>query len=156
MKFCTKCQETKALDFFNKNKAHKDGLQNYCKLCGRIANRVAYARNADLVCKKTNAYKKINAEKVKITNRKHFENNRELYRNRDMNRIARKQQAIPLWFEQEKVALVYKKAKEWGFEVDHIVPLKGKNVCGLHCWANLQLLDSSLNCSKGNRKYPTD
>ena len=171
MKFCAKCQEIKSFDLFNKNKSQKDGLQNYCKPCGRSSNRDAYAKNSQKICSKTSKYKKINADKVKESNNRYYEtnktkvlkkssewakNNREKCNLNLMKRIAQQKQAVASWFETEKVALVYKKAKEWGFAVDHIVPLQGKNVCGLHCWANLQLLDQSLNSAKGNREFPTD
>ena len=71
-------------------------------------------------------------------------------------RRCRKIRATPIWFKKEikKVQLVYKKARDLGFEVDHIVPINSKKVSGLHTWANLQLLDTSLNSSKGNRYWP--
>ncbi len=72
-------------------------------------------------------------------------------------RRADKINATPKWTDLGKVKILYEKAK-WlesltglKYHVDHIIPLKGKNVCGLHIWENLQILEASLNCSKGNK-----
>lgn len=38
-----------------------------------------------------------------------------------------------------------------GFEwhVDHMAPLNGKTICGLHIWSNLQVIPKVLNLRKG-------
>ena len=66
------------------------------------------------------------------------------------DRRARKLNATPKWG-QEGMEDVYLEAQYFQMEVDHIVPLQGKNVCGLHVVGNLQLLSKSANCAKGNR-----
>lgn len=38
---------------------------------------------------------------------------------------------------------------EW--HVDHIEPLKGQDVCGLHIWSNIQVIPKILNLIKGDR-----
>ena len=35
--------------------------------------------------------------------------------------------------------------------IDHIIPIKGKDVCGLHVWNNLQILRKVENSIKGNK-----
>ena len=65
-------------------------------------------------------------------------------------------QAKPDWANDKFMELWYKLAKveerRTGkkVHVDHIIPLKGRNVCGLHCEDNMQLLFAEDNWSKGN------
>ncbi len=65
-------------------------------------------------------------------------------------RRARLRNACPPWADLSAILEVYAKAKESGMTVDHIIPLAGKTVCGLHVDYNLQLLTKSQNCSKKN------
>lgn len=67
-------------------------------------------------------------------------------------------QATPRWYHEEEhlVKQLYLKRDELrktlkvDLTVDHIIPIQGKDVCGLHCWANLQLLERSDNGAKIN------
>lgn len=76
-------------------------------------------------------------------------------------RRAQKRRATPTWADLSAIEALYRaainKSRETGvqWDVDHIVPLKGKFVCGLHVCANLQLLPSVENRSKSNRFTPS-
>lgn len=64
---------------------------------------------------------------------------------------------IPQWADYDKIAEFYELAveleKKTGVvhHVDHIIPLRGKNVCGLHVHTNLQVIPASKNCEKYNK-----
>lgn len=65
---------------------------------------------------------------------------------------ARLAQATPPWLTKAQLAdirAIYASAQE-GQEVDHVIPLHGKTVCGLHVPWNLQVLPRSANRAKGN------
>ncbi|GAI09468.1 unnamed protein product, partial [marine sediment metagenome] len=74
------------------------------------------------------------------------------------HKAAKLQQTLP-WADQDAILLYYVWRDIWNmilspylvFEVDHIIPLQGENVRGLHVENNLQLLPLGKNRSKGNR-----
>ena len=59
---------------------------------------------------------------------------------------------IPKWVTQEEIEAI----KQFylncpvGHEVDHVIPLNGKTVCGLHVLSNLQYLTAEANRKKSN------
>jgi hypothetical protein len=62
---------------------------------------------------------------------------------------AQKIKACPIWVSLQELQVIYDNKPD-GYHVDHVIPLQGKYVCGLHVPWNLQYLPASDNCSKGN------
>ena len=56
------------------------------------------------------------------------------------------------WTEHAEIRKVYKEAARLKLVVDHIIPLQGTDVSGLHVLANLQMLTQSENSGKSNRR----
>ena len=107
--------------------------------------------------------------------KKYYENNKEkitkyvlLHRSKwphkhaaiEARRRAAKFQRTPKWLTNSdwieikwayKIAADMTKKYKKDFHVDHIIPLQGKNISGLHCPQNLQIIPGRLNESKGNR-----
>lgn len=58
--------------------------------------------------------------------------------------------ATPLWIDRAIIIQIYANCPA-GFHVDHIIPLNGKTVSGLHVPENLQYLPAAENDRKGNK-----
>lgn len=70
------------------------------------------------------------------------------------SRVTRRlklKQATPIWADMNEIGDIYMEAAYMQLQVDHIIPLKNKNVCGLHVAGNLQLLNALDNNRKNNR-----
>ena len=63
--------------------------------------------------------------------------------------------ARPSWADKKELRKIYQNCPQ-GYEVDHIIPLQNKIVCGLHVPANLQYLPAMENRQKSNRFIGVD
>lgn len=134
-----------------------------------MAQRYAKVREQDIVRRREDYA--ANVERERATAQRWYEGNKErasqtkkvwVSQNRgkvnawNKTRKVRKIQAMPPWADVARIEAVYQEAEEFkalglDVHVDHIVPLQGKNVCGLHVHDNLQILLAADNISKGNR-----
>ena len=162
MKFCPECGTDKPLDRFSKNASRYDGLQSHCKDCRSARRKVDYTKNKERELLLSRVWARENPDAVKDKAKRHrqSEHGYAYYNAKNAKRRAAKLSATPMWLTPEQEADIksmYALAKKFEalcgveYHVDHIVPLAGETVCGLHVPWNLQLLPASLNMSKGNR-----
>jgi hypothetical protein len=112
----------------------------------RLAQEKArYAAQADSRREAAKRYRQQNASMVRVWNNA---------------RRAACRQAMPVWADRDVMASLYALAAIYSdvigekCHVDHVIPLKGREVCGLHCEANMQVLPASENLRKGRSVAP--
>ena len=129
-RFCVVCKGWRKRSEFGKYSRDVDGVRRQCKTCMVVQSRGYAVKSPDVA----------NAKNAK-------------YR-------ALKLQRTPKWLSKSQykdILKVYSKCRKVSrktgvkHEVDHIVPLKGRHVCGLHVPWNLQIITKSENAKKGNR-----
>ena len=106
-----------------------------------IAKQTArQSSNREAAAAKMRAWRKANPEKAKCSKVAYYT----------------RMKALPPWADPEAIAEIYRRAKflrELGIDchVDHIVPIRGKTVSGLHVEGNLQILLAAENMRKSNK-----
>lgn len=160
MKTCTYCGNSKPLDAFYMRKGKP---RSECKSCTLSQNKSSISKDAKL--KAQTSYRNKNRELLNQKNSEYKKNNRHIANAQWMKYHASKLNATPNWLTQEhheQIKLLYAHAKECEmltgdkYHVDHIVPLQGENVSGLHVPWNLQVLPADINITKSNSHHGTE
>lgn len=142
---CIKCNNLKDVSEFSKQKSSKQGIRSTCKACSSLESKHRYENNLE--------YEKSR----RVT---YYNNNKEKFMEKYHKRKATKLNATPNWYsELDKFALeqAYELCKireeETGVphHIDHIIPLQGLEVCGLHYHKNWQVIPAKENLVKGNK-----
>lgn len=177
MKTCTKCHNSKTLEDFHKDAKGKEGRRASCKECDLLKKRTQY--ETDPIYKdKVRSYQKDRSDYYKEHNKTYRRDNKAVIRDRvraryqaDAEARARvkanaaqyrrsKVSSQPAWLsekDKERIKDIYLLAEDLQvisgqkYQVDHIIPLRSKTVCGLHVPWNLQVLPADINLSKGNK-----
>lgn len=152
-------------DWYQRNKDHvlerskKYRSSDRVKAMERERQKLRYESNRAAIQLQRKEYYAANKEAQEKRRQylgEHYRNNKPAYYARRMKRIAAEKQAIPKWASLAAIVEIYEtaiaKTEETGtpHEVDHIIPLQGRLVCGLHVEYNLRVVPRHENRSKSN------
>lgn len=165
LKECNTCKELLPYDMFNKSKKHSDGHNHKCRSCVQEYNREWRDKNRDAIlakekewrdknreeiARKHKEWRHKNPEKIRAIQRRYYDNIRAKRRAWWAKYNAAKLERTPPWADLETIERFYEGCPE-GYHVDHIIPLQGETVSGLHVLDNLQYLPAEENLRKGNK-----
>jgi 5-methylcytosine-specific restriction endonuclease McrA len=126
----------------------------------RETNRASYAKSRVKILEKKKLQRLENPERFKVQEKKYYDKFPAKIRAKGGRRRASKESATPSWLnaiQNAQIAEFYELATaremQTGikYHVDHIIPLQGKNVRGLHVPWNLQILTQVENIRKNNK-----
>lgn len=123
-----------------------------CVVCSAEDCKSYYAQDPQKYMQGTADYRERNRSRCRDIQKRYYEKNSHLIKASASTHRGQRALRIPCWSELDKIAEFYLHCPE-GHEVDHIYPLQGKTVSGLHVLGNLQYLPRSENRSKHN-KFP--
>ena len=159
-KLCKCCNIVKPFSAFCKNSTKKYGLDSQCKVCKARGDKKYRKENAHKLREYFQEYHLLNKElKVRRACEWQKQNSGKANANKKLNELKRAKR-FPAWLTKEQldeIAAIYKlaanKSKSEGIEyhVDHIIPLNGKLVSGLHIPSNLQIITKEENLTKQNK-----
>lgn len=122
----------------------------HCKgLCNKHYKQLRYPKHRNKILARNKEWQGQNRDKANSYIKSWKRQNPDRVKFYNANRRAAKKHALVAWADMNQVAEIYKNCPE-GYQVDHIVPLQGKDVCGLHVESNLQYLSNIDNLKKSN------
>ena len=116
-----------------------------------------YAANRDKILERNAGLYLAKADEIKEYAKTYRAENKDKVREWNGSRRALIRNACPSWADRKAIAAVYHQAYELeqatgiAHHVDHIIPLAGKNICGLHVHGNLRAIPAVDNMRKGNK-----
>ena len=143
----------------NKEKIKEYSKEYYAKNSTSIKEKALnyHAENRESLLNKMKLNRLKNIESYKTRSNNWKKNNPGAANALNAKRRASQLQATPTWADFEAIEREYELAawcsKVTGeqYHVDHIIPLQGKRVCGLHVHTNLRVIMASENIAKNNR-----
>jgi len=148
------------------SKGHKISIvgrdpDGHCVECRRLRGIEYRQRNKEKELKRSEKYRLAhikesqlyyinNKEKIDVHNKQYAKEHPEILKAISIKHNAKRSLRVVAWTDWDKIA-GFEKTQPIGMTEDHIIPLCGRKVAGLHVSWNLQWLTGSTNSSKNNR-----
>ena len=140
----------------NQKRLAKEWYERNKELTKKRARAWALANPEKTASSKTN-WREENREQHNAINREWNKNNKPVKASLECKRRASQLQRTPAWdpnthliIAKYQLAAMLTKASGIEHHIDHIIPLQGKKVSGLHTFANLKVIPGSDNVKKSN------
>jgi len=155
---CTMCGQKKSPDNFywypyttSQGKA-SIRRESRCKECAQQRRRDRYAKDPSKEKMWSDNWKTLNNERM-LARQSEYKRTvgKAICNASNAKRQAAQLQRTVAWADLNEIQKIYDKATASGLTVDHILPMQGEYVSGLHVPENLRLLSKSENSSKKNR-----
>jgi hypothetical protein len=114
------------------------------------------AKNADAERERRRLHRLANLDRIRKARRRHYAENKVAYLEAARRREIKARRAMPPWADIGMIKEIYELREQITQEtgiphhVDHIIPLQGRNVCGLHVHNNLRVIPARENLKKSN------
>lgn len=164
LKTCSSCREIKNKSEFYADARTPDGLYCHCKSCRSVQYKARHPKKQNALDpiertkRRQRTYRARHARKIAEYAKEYKGRNKDKIRAATQLRREQIRRATPQWLTPEnkkKIALYYSLAARltsingYTMSVDHIVPINGVSVSGLHVPWNLQIIPLTENMSKG-------
>lgn len=155
----------------NRNAEHVQQMQRNWRHANTEHLRNYRTRNKEQIRTQLSEWRSLNQEHVRNYAAQYYIDNKEVYQTRSKEhrtqnagiyaaysakRYLHQKRALAPWADLNAIQKIYEACRQLSIdtgvdhEVDHIVPINGENVCGLHVENNLQILTATENRAKSN------